>query len=155
MIINKQSLSKKVSCKQNMADRGRNTVQRDVIERVVCTAWDHPTADAVYQRVKDELPYISLATVYRILRKMVAEGVIQEVTMQNGASVFDKTTVMHAHLVCKQCGAIEDVFLDEKSFMASIKSNGGFKLQNAQITFDGLCTKCADKTALCKASQRG
>ena len=43
-----------------MADKNRNTIQKDAVARIVCSSCDHPTAETVYSRARAELPNISL-----------------------------------------------------------------------------------------------
>lgn len=133
-----------------MADVNRNTVQKEIVERVVCSSCDHPTAETIYKRAKEELPNISLGTVYRILKRLAADGIIQEIHVQNAPSVFDKTTVMHAHLLCESCGSVVDVFLDNEKFNSSVKDNCGHSLDNAQVLFNGICSHCLKKQGACK-----
>ena len=49
----------------------RNTRQKAAIERAVLSSCDHPSAETVYERVREELPAVSLGTVYRVLRALV------------------------------------------------------------------------------------
>ena len=48
--------------------------QREQIYRAVLESWDHPTAEMVYQRLKPEMPRLSMGTVYRNLQQMAREG---------------------------------------------------------------------------------
>lgn len=125
-----------------MADVNRNTVQKELVERIVLSSCDHPTAETVYQRAKAELPNISLGTVYRILKRLSSDGVIQEIHVQNAPSVFDKTLEMHAHLVCGKCGGVVDVMLDSDRFKSSISDSCGHSLSDAQVLFNGVCAEC-------------
>lgn len=136
-----------------MADLKRRTVQRDVVEDIVCCSYDHPTADAIFRRAQERLPQISLATVYRLLKDLVQDGVAQEVKLKNSVTVYDKTTTAHAHLVCDRCGAVEDVFIDGEAFKRSVDKDCKHALRSAQITFDGVCEKCRDIEALARESQ--
>ncbi len=127
-----------------MAETNRNTVQKEVVERIVMSACDHPTAETVYLRAKAELPAISLGTVYRILKNLASDGKIVEISVQNAPSAFDKTTCMHAHLVCEKCGNVVDVFLDEDRFRKAVSDDCGHSIGNAQILFKGVCKHCKE-----------
>ena len=128
-----------------MAELNRNTVQKEVVERIVLSSCDHPTAEAVYSRARAELPNISLGTVYRILKRLASDGVIQEISVQNAPSVFDKTLKMHGHLVCGECGAVVDVFMDKDAFTSSISDSCGHEISDAQVMFGGVCANCRKK----------
>ena len=128
-----------------MADLNRNTVQKEVVERIVLSSCDHPTAETIYGRAKTELPNISLGTVYRILKRLAADGVIQEVSVGNAPSVFDKTLEMHAHLACAKCGAVVDVMINKDIFESSITDSCGNSISGAQVMFSGVCANCLKK----------
>lgn len=122
----------------------RNTAQKEIVERIVFSACDHPTAEVVYQRARAELPNISLGTVYRILKNLAQDGKILEIPISNAPSVFDKTICLHAHLVCDKCGCVTDVFLDENKFADCVKDTSGCNINKAQILLHGVCAKCAN-----------
>lgn len=120
----------------------RNTVQKDVIARIVKDACDHPTAEMIYDKVKQELPNVSLGTVYRVLKDLADKGEIIEIPLANAPSRFDKTVMLHAHLVCETCGRVLDVMLKDNLLNnESIKSQG-FKVNRAELIYRGLCSDC-------------
>ena len=69
----------------------RLTRQRRIILEVVRATDAHPTAALVYRRVRRRLPRVSLATVYRNLRTLAAEGVLTERADPSGVR-FDGNT---------------------------------------------------------------
>ena len=56
----------------------RNTRQRQVILKTLKNLETHPTAADLYERVRESMPKISLATVYRTLESLAAMGVIRK-----------------------------------------------------------------------------
>src|SRR2546429_248210 len=86
----------------------RLTRQRRIILEVVRGTDAHPTAALVYRRVRRRLPRVSLATVYRNLRTLAAEGVLTERADPSGVR-FDGNTASHDHFTCVACGRIYDV----------------------------------------------
>src|SRR2546425_7968361 len=86
----------------------RLTRQRRIILEVVRATDAHPTAALVYRRVRRRLPRVSLATVYRNLRTLAAEGFIGERADASGLR-FDGNTAPHDHFTCVTCGRIYDV----------------------------------------------
>ena len=67
----------------------------------------HPTAEAIHRLVRRRLPRVSLGTVYRNLRLLVAEGLVKEVSGPHAR--FDGNTSDHHHFTCLVCGRIADV----------------------------------------------
>src|SRR2546426_8740450 len=86
----------------------RLTRPRRLILDVVRATDAHPTAVFVYQRVRRRLPRVSLATVYRKLRMLAAEGFLAERTDAGGLR-FDGNTGPHDHFTCLSSGRIYDV----------------------------------------------
>lgn len=124
----------------------RNTIQKELVRRVVTASCEHPTAESVFAAAREELPSISLGTVYRVLHELAAAGEIIEVPVQGGSSRFDKTVRPHAHLVCERCGRVFDVPLDVDKVLAAADKNSVHSLSGAQVTFSGVCADCASKT---------
>jgi len=124
-----------------MAVKNRNTVQKDIVARIVMDSCDHPTAETIYMRAKNELPSISLGTVYRILKDMAEKGELLEISLID-QSRFDKTLIPHAHLYCSHCGRVVDVMMKEDDeFLNSFYINK-LKINKAEIVFNGLCEEC-------------
>ncbi len=120
----------------------RNTIQKETVERIALKSCDHPSAETIYLRAKEELPSISLGTVYRILQSLVNETKIREISIPSAPSRFDKTTRIHAHFFCRKCGAVEDVEMNEEALLADVKCKNNKLFEEAEICFTGLCVKC-------------
>ena len=71
----------------------RYSKQREAIRTYMEGRHDHPTADSVYAAVREELPNISLGTVYRNLMQLVDAGELQVVNTGDNISRFDPTTM--------------------------------------------------------------
>ena len=61
----------------------KHSKQRDAILEFLMTRKDHPTADTVYQNVREQFPNISLGTVYRNLTLLAEIGQIQKIAIGN------------------------------------------------------------------------
>ncbi len=84
------------------------THQRMVIYQAIENAEDHPTADKVYELIKDSNPSISLGTVYKTLDTFVNGGIIQKFMDNNGVMRFDSILETHSHIYCKKTNEIRD-----------------------------------------------
>ncbi len=119
----------------------RNTVQKQLVRRVVLASCDHPTAESVYLSARRELPTISLGTVYRVLHELVEDGEVVEIPVI--PSRFDKTLSAHAHLVCEKCGKVYDVPLDVDKVLGAADKGSAHRLTGATVTFQGICESCS------------
>lgn len=122
----------------------RNTHQKEVIARIVKESCDHPTAEMVLEKAREELPTLSLGTVYRVLKDMAKNGEIREVVCKDAPSRFDKTTVNHGHFTCVKCGKVKDVFFNLDKIDKSIIDFGDDIVLESQIFFRGICSDCKD-----------
>ena len=120
----------------------RLTRARRVILEIVRASDAHPSAAAVHRDVRRRLPRVSLATVYRNLRMLAAEGLLSERTATTGLR-FDGNTAPHDHFTCVACRRIYDVpALGARGVSARVASHTGFEVLSRRIEFYGRCSRC-------------
>ena len=61
------------------------------------------------KEAKKSLPKIAVGTVYRNLNELAEVGIIRKIEVPNAPDRFDKTVAPHEHLICPECGAVEDL----------------------------------------------
>ena len=121
--------------------------KRDAILNCVCSTTEHPSAEWVYEHVKEEIPDISLATVYRNLSFFKEQGKIISLGTVNGVERFDGNTTPHVHFVCTGCDAISDlpqIAVPEALNQQVMQETGGI-IDTCQLTFVGICQTCKEK----------
>jgi len=95
---------------QRLTDSGlRSTPQREVVYQVILAKRDHPTAEEVFDRVKAQMPTISLATVYNCLDALVQCGLIKQVNFVREPTRYCPNLHQHAHFHDATTGEIHDV----------------------------------------------
>ena len=122
--------------------------QRQMIFSFLMTRKDHPTADVVYQNIRQNYPNISLGTVYRNLTLLAERGEILRLQVGDGVDHFDGDTSRHCHFVCSDCGSVTDIQLDglEELFSKAQQEFDG-RIDRQSTCFYGVCGKCLDKSA--------
>ncbi|MGK2949728.1 MAG: Fur family transcriptional regulator [Acidimicrobiales bacterium] len=115
------------------------TPQRRSIFRALSGSTVHPTAEAVYASVSAEMPTISLRTVYQTLNDLAAMGELHTVDVGTGSTRFDPNLEPHHHLVCAECGRIDDIHIDTPAVPAPL----GFEVATTEIVLRGRCADCA------------
>ena len=118
----------------------RHSKQRDAIIAYLAGTTSHPTADEVYAAVKDELPNIGIATVYRNLNQLSADGEIRKIECGT-VDRFDYRTADHGHFTCRRCGRVSDVFMDFAKMEALADVMPG-KPDFCEMMFYGICKEC-------------
>lgn len=119
------------------------TTQRMTVLEMILDRTDHPTADQVYEQVRERIQTISRTTVYRILDTLVELGLITKICHHGSAARFDPRIHQHHHLICLHCEKIIDV--DEKRLndvaWPDIRGHG-FEIRDYHIHFRGVCAAC-------------
>ena len=122
----------------------RPSVQRLAIFEYVRNSCEHPTAEVVYEALRDELGSLSLTTVYNTLKLFVDAGLIMMLTIDDTFRCFDGNCCSHAHFRCNKCGKILD-FNIKKDFLSMVEGVEGLEITDAQLYLKGLCTDCLKK----------
>jgi Fe2+ or Zn2+ uptake regulation protein len=130
--------------KQTLRERGlRATPQRILIHGALAELGRHSTAEEVLARVESRLPNASLPTVYAALELFEELGIARRIAAGSGATLWDPRPERHHHLVCRSCGAVED--LDVKVNPANAlraARRRGFRPDGAELVVSGLCRQC-------------
>ena len=120
--------------------------QRELIVESLQKRYDHPTAEMVYGDVKEKLPSIGIATVYRNLAKLEEEGKVLKLKTKNGKFRYDGHLEEHIHFECENCSKIYDIFLNDSSEfnneIEKIADTIGAKANNCKLIISGYCKNC-------------
>ncbi|MBP5437580.1 MAG: transcriptional repressor [Treponema sp.] len=114
----------------------------------------HFTAEEICSHFESKDIRVSPATVYRYLEKMVREGDVLKIFIdEHSASCFEyvgdkgcKEKSGHFHLKCEECGTLihldSSELYDMQNFLAKKK---GFKIDAPRTVFYGICEKCSSR----------
>ena len=106
-------------------------------------AKNHPTAEDVYKGVKEKLPKISFATVYRNLQKLEVEGQVKEVQFVDKKKRYETLLHDHQHFICSNCNRIIDMELSKLLNVQEIsKKLQCHEVQTFNLELIGLCAAC-------------
>ena len=102
----------------------------------------HPSAEAVHAVVSDQMPTISLRTVYQTLNDLASMGELAHLELGTGSARFDPNLDPHHHLVCDECGGVADLHADFADVRVPEGHDGGFAVRTTEIVFRGVCPAC-------------
>jgi len=109
----------------------------------------HLSAEDVYKELLTEGEDIGLATVYRVLTQFEQAGLLERHHFESGKAVFElKSDGHHDHLVCLQCGRVEEFYDAEiEKRQKDIAKDRGYKLQEHSLSLYADCikTNCPDR----------
>lgn len=118
------------------------TPQRERIFRALHGNERHPTAEGVHADIVDDMPTVSLRTVYQTLAELTELGEINKIDLGTGSARFDANVEPHHHLVCDDCGAIRDVIANTTEIRVPSRQRGGFRVEETEVVFRGRCRDC-------------
>ena len=103
----------------------------------------HLTAEDVYKLLLSEGLDIGLATVYRVLTQFEQAGLLVRHHFESGKAVFELNQgTHHDHLVCIQCGRVEEFYDAEiEKRQVKVARDRGFEIHEHALYLYADCTK--------------
>lgn len=118
------------------------TVQRLAIIKALEGRRDHPSAELIYNEIREEHPTLSIATVYSTMKLLAGASVARILTIDDRKVYFDPDTSPHGHFMCQKCRRLIDIPLDS----AIIQSAGNLPeisaISTSELFLYGLCSVC-------------
>ena len=124
----------------------RFSKQKKVVFQIIKENPIHPSANWIYQKACEEIPNISLGTVYRNLNQLSKEKWIKELIFSAGTSRYDGNIMPHHHIMCTSCGKIEDIDIetdyDINKIEEAISSSLNYNDVCCELLVTGICSEC-------------
>lgn len=109
----------------------------------------HPTAEEVYDHLKQKDVEIGVATVYRNLKTLVDNGYLKEINMEKQGVRYDLYDNEHYHFVCDACGHIDNFFLETlHSIDKAVEKETHGVVNSKDLLFHGTCEHCLQNKKL-------
>ena len=120
--------------------------KRQAIYELLLSTDTHPSADWIYNSLKNTYPDLSLGTVYRNLKLLEKNGAVRSIATVGGSERYDARVSPHSHFVCKCCGRVTDVFLSEAvhRVIEHTKVDHAINIDSYSLIFYGKCDKCGE-----------
>lgn len=125
----------------------RKSRQREEIKKVLMKKNYHPTAEEIYGEVRKSLPGVGIATIYRNLEQLRRSGSVVKIDLHHGAACYDGNVEKHYHIICQDCGRMQDVWIGEglESHVDMKKAIPDYTVYGYRIDFTGICRDCEEK----------
>jgi Fur family transcriptional regulator, peroxide stress response regulator len=125
------------------------TGQRLAIFAALAASREHPSAEQIFLAVRDKLPKLSLATVYKNLEALRAAGAIGAVNTLHEQGRYESVLpgtgagTPHHHFVCVSCKKVLDLHDDRfDALRVSPRETQGFEVRAVRVQVEGLCPDC-------------
>ncbi len=116
------------------------TPQRLAVYKAIAQRHDHPSAEELFEELKDKIEGISLTTVYRTLSSLESVGLVQRVPTLKDKVRYDARVEPHSHFICLKCGRIYDIDVVPEVNRKEVESVGE-PLSCTAICY-GICKEC-------------
>ena len=125
----------------------RVTPQRATIIKALIASERHPSAEGIYEEVRESFPMMSLATVYKTIAVLKELGEVTELHVIEGGTHFDAhRPYRHPHLICASCGDVIDVHVENvDQIVQEVAESTGYEIMGRQLDLWGLCPRCQAK----------
>ncbi len=121
----------------------RVTPQRQAIFALLQGDASHPTAEALYERARTDMPTISLKTVYQTVHDLEGLGELHVLDLGTGSLRVDPNVEdEHHHLVCTACGRVRDLPVEFDTLRVPPRYRRDFTVDDVQVIFRGRCETC-------------
>lgn len=104
----------------------------------------HQRVEDIFHALKHAYPLVSVATVYRNLKRLSEQGNVASLLHPDGSARYElRDERTHQHLVCESCGTIIEIkfgFVEELSI--NLKEKAGFHLHEHRLAMVGRCSGC-------------
>ena len=124
----------------------RNTWQREAVREALDETEGFISAQALHSSLHANGSPIGLATVYRALGDLAANGEADSLQSPEGEALYRacSTTGHHHHLICRSCGkAVEIAATDVEEWAQRTAAQHGFSEAEHVVDIFGICTDCA------------
>jgi Fur family ferric uptake transcriptional regulator len=136
---------------EELRERGlRITAARVAVYRAVAETPGHPDVEAVAARARELIGTLSTQAVYDTLHTLTRAGLLRRIEPAGSPARFEtRVGDNHHHVVCRACGAAQDIDCVIGQAPCLTPDNaGGFLVDEADVTFWGLCPACQQRTEI-------
>ena len=117
------------------------THQRIQVYKILLDNKGHLTAEEIYEKIKPEVPAVSLATIYKTLSFFKRKGLLNELRIKFDKSCFEARNDFHHHFFCRECGKIYHIDMKQCTALEERRINGHL-IEEFQGYFYGTCKDC-------------
>lgn len=128
----------------------RLTPQRLAVVKVLAESEEHLNVEKIYDRVRTDFPYTSLATIYKTLTLLRKVGEVMELCFGDDNNRYDGIRPFpHPHLICVKCKKITDPDISTLTEIPQrLARKTGYHILNHRLDFFGICPQCHGKKQL-------
>ncbi|MGB3371348.1 MAG: Fur family transcriptional regulator [Rhodococcus sp. (in: high G+C Gram-positive bacteria)] len=127
---------------------GLRVTQPRIVVLSSVQAHPHSDTDTIYGLAREVLPVVSRQAIYDVLDALTVAGLLRRIQPAGHVARYEtRVGDNHHHIVCRSCGFIVDADCGAGEVPCSTPSrSGGFVVDEAEVTYWGICPDCATTT---------
>lgn len=118
------------------------TKNAEQILAIINASHEHLSAEQIFFRLKETNKSVVLATVYNNLSFLYKQGLIRKISVEGFPDRYDNIK-RHDHLVCRNCGKLSDILLDDLT--EKLQNQLGVPILSYDLKINYICEECAKK----------
>ncbi|HET6627591.1 MAG TPA: Fur family transcriptional regulator [Nocardioidaceae bacterium] len=136
-----------------LRDSGLRVTKQRVAVLTALAEAPHSVAETVLARVRDDVGQVSTQAVYDVLNTLTDRGLLRRIQPAGSSARYElRVGDNHHHVVCRRCGAVADIDCATETAPCLEASDldqhaPGFVVDEAEVTFWGVCATCSAATA--------
>lgn len=119
------------------------TRNAEQILKIITDSHEHLSSEQIFLRLKENNQSVVLATVYNNLAFLYKQGLIRKISVEGFPDRYDNVH-RHDHLICKGCGKLSDILLEDLT--QTLQNQLNIPMLSYDLKINYLCEDC--KTAL-------
>ena len=130
---------------QMIREAGLRATRPRIAVLAAVSSHPHADTDSVIGAVREDLPGVSHQAVYDCLHAMTDAGLLRRIQPAGSVARYEtRVGDNHHHVVCRSCGAIEDVDCAVGDTPCLTASDAhGYHIEEAEVVYWGLCASCS------------
>lgn len=134
---------------EELRSRGLRVTRPRLAVLEVLARGGHLGVDDIARQVRDRIDSVSTQAVYDVLNALTRAGLARRIEPAGGAARYERRTGdNHHHVVCRRCGVVGDIDCTVGAAPCLDPSaDHGFVIDEAEVTFWGLCPDCQQRAA--------
>lgn len=110
-----------------------------IILDIIENSKDHLTAEQIYMLMGERNCKVALATVYNNLKILLNKGIVMKISVEGFPDRYD-IAKKHDHLVCKKCGKLSDLHLEDLTGI--LKDQLETEIDSYDLKINYICPQC-------------
>jgi Fur family ferric uptake transcriptional regulator len=132
-----------------LRDAGLRVTRPRVSVLTVVHGHPHADTDSIIRLVRDDLGDVSHQAVYDVLRSLTSARLVRRIQPMGSVARYEaRVGDNHHHVVCRSCGAIEDVDCAVNyTPCLTAADDSSYQIDEAEVIYWGLCPECQRQPA--------